>query len=316
MEYNRKDRDIPVEKRKPINIYIMSFGGELYPAYALISTILASKTPVNTINMGVAMSAGLLILLAGHKRYAMKYITAMKKIMLGALLLWGCVCAGAQTFEVGNVKYSILSAEEMTAQIESTPRWTSDDIWIPDEVQYQGQNYTVVKAGPSSFIYSESRNIRLPGGLKEIAKGAFWWCRAMRSIDLPWSLEVIGETAFEGCTLESINIPGSVRTIGKRAFANCPVLASVQFNGGVESIGENAFSGCAELEELIVPKSVKFIDKNAFAYCGNLAVVCTENSFVHKYCMQNEIKYRTLPAGVMLPNGEDEVDEAEDGLDE
>jgi ATP-dependent Clp protease protease subunit len=77
LEYNRKDRDIPVEKRKPINIYIMSFGGELYPAYALISTILASKTPVNTINMGVAMSAGLLILLAGHKRYAMKYSTAM-----------------------------------------------------------------------------------------------------------------------------------------------------------------------------------------------------------------------------------------------
>lgn len=77
MEYNRKDRNIPVEKRKPINIYIMSFGGELYPAYALISTILASKTPVNTINMGVAMSAGLLILLAGHKRYAMKYSTAM-----------------------------------------------------------------------------------------------------------------------------------------------------------------------------------------------------------------------------------------------
>ena len=196
----------------------------------------------------------------------MKYITAMKKIMLGALLLWGCVCAGAQTFEVGNVKYSILSAEEMTAQIESTPRWTSDDIWIPDEVQYQGQNYTVVKAGPSSFIYSESRNIRLPGGLKEIAKGAFWWCRAMRSIDLPWSLEVIGETAFEGCTLESINIPGSVRTIGKRAFANCPVLASVQFNGGVESIGEEAFAECGKLTGITVPWTVQEIGPRAFPY--------------------------------------------------
>ena len=29
MEYNRKDKDIPVEKRKPINIYIMSYGGDL-----------------------------------------------------------------------------------------------------------------------------------------------------------------------------------------------------------------------------------------------------------------------------------------------
>lgn len=77
MEYNRKDKDIPVEQRKPINIYVMSYGGDLYQAYALISTMLASKTPIRTINMGVAMSAGLLILLAGHERYAMKYSTAM-----------------------------------------------------------------------------------------------------------------------------------------------------------------------------------------------------------------------------------------------
>lgn len=77
LDYNRKDRDIPVEQRKPIRIYVMSYGGDLYQAYAFVSTILASKTPVWTINMGVAMSAGLLILLAGHKRYAMKYSTAM-----------------------------------------------------------------------------------------------------------------------------------------------------------------------------------------------------------------------------------------------
>jgi len=77
LEYNRQDKDIPTDKRKPINIYVMSYGGDLYQAYALISTMLASKTPIRTINMGVAMSAGLLILLAGHERYAMKYSTAM-----------------------------------------------------------------------------------------------------------------------------------------------------------------------------------------------------------------------------------------------
>ena len=77
MEYNRKDKDIPAEKRKPINIYVMSYGGDLYQAYACISTMLASKTPIRTINMGVAMSAGILLLLAGHERYAMKYSTAM-----------------------------------------------------------------------------------------------------------------------------------------------------------------------------------------------------------------------------------------------
>lgn len=77
LDYNRKDSGTPAEKRKPITIYVMSYGGDLYQAYALISTILSSTTPIYTVNMGVAMSAGLLILLAGHKRFAMKYSTAM-----------------------------------------------------------------------------------------------------------------------------------------------------------------------------------------------------------------------------------------------
>lgn len=55
----------------------MTFGGDLYQTWALISTILASKTPITTVNMGVAMSCGFLILLAGHKRYALRHSTAM-----------------------------------------------------------------------------------------------------------------------------------------------------------------------------------------------------------------------------------------------
>lgn len=77
MEYNRQDKEKPIEEIAPIIIYIQSYGGDLYQAYTLISTILASRVPVYTVNMGVAMSAGFLILLAGHKRYAMKYSTAM-----------------------------------------------------------------------------------------------------------------------------------------------------------------------------------------------------------------------------------------------
>lgn len=77
MEYNRQDKNKPIEEIKPVIIYIQSYGGDLYQAYTLISTILASRTPIYTVNMGIAMSAGFLILLAGHKRYAMKYSTAM-----------------------------------------------------------------------------------------------------------------------------------------------------------------------------------------------------------------------------------------------
>ena len=195
----------------------------------------------------------------------------MKKLLI-LLLILSVQCSmfnelRAQTFEVGNVRYSILSAGEMTAQIEKALSGSStDDIWIPDEVQYQGQNYTVVKAGPSSFSYCYSHNIRLPGGLKEIARGAFWACWGLHSIDLPWSLEVIGETAFYNCALESINIPGSVRSIGSRAFADCTILASVELNGGTESIGSGVFAGCNKLRSITVPWTVKEIGAGAFPY--------------------------------------------------
>ena len=55
---------------KPIRIFIHSYGGDINQANFLCDLIEASRTPVITIAMGVAMSAGFLILLSGHKRYA------------------------------------------------------------------------------------------------------------------------------------------------------------------------------------------------------------------------------------------------------
>lgn len=71
LKWNREDANIPIEERKPIKILIFSPGGELYPTLGLIDTMLLSKTPIYTYNMGMAMSGGLLLLLAGSKRYAL-----------------------------------------------------------------------------------------------------------------------------------------------------------------------------------------------------------------------------------------------------
>lgn len=77
MEINRADKGITPESRKPIWIYVYSYGGELDAAYSFIATMESSITPVYTVNMGVAMSAGLLILLGGQKRYCMKRSRAL-----------------------------------------------------------------------------------------------------------------------------------------------------------------------------------------------------------------------------------------------
>ena len=63
--------------RKPIEIYINSFGGSVYDMWALIDIIVNSKTPIHTYCTGYAMSAGFLIFLAGHKRFVTKHATLM-----------------------------------------------------------------------------------------------------------------------------------------------------------------------------------------------------------------------------------------------
>jgi len=69
VRWNLEDTGIPPEKRKPIRLFVMSFGGDMYYMWMLIDAILASDTPVYTINIGVAHSAAALIFMSGDMRY-------------------------------------------------------------------------------------------------------------------------------------------------------------------------------------------------------------------------------------------------------
>jgi len=74
---NIADKDIPVEERIPIKILIDCPGGLLSETMSVASAMVQSKTPIITINMADAYSGGAILLMAGHKRYAMPYSKAM-----------------------------------------------------------------------------------------------------------------------------------------------------------------------------------------------------------------------------------------------
>ena len=69
IRWNKEDKNIPIEERKPIKIFINSDGGCLNSVMNFINAIKLSKTPVITIGMGKTYSAGGLLLMAGHKGY-------------------------------------------------------------------------------------------------------------------------------------------------------------------------------------------------------------------------------------------------------
>lgn len=75
LKYNRDDKGLAYEARKPILLYVNTNGGSVPDGYALIDAITTSKTPVYTINQGYCYSMGFLIFISGHQRYSMPNAT-------------------------------------------------------------------------------------------------------------------------------------------------------------------------------------------------------------------------------------------------
>lgn len=71
LRWNMEDRGIDPKERKPIHIYIMSYGGDLNYMWSTIDMIQTSETPIYTVNVGQADSAAALIFMSGHKRFMM-----------------------------------------------------------------------------------------------------------------------------------------------------------------------------------------------------------------------------------------------------
>ena len=70
-QMNVEEKDIPEDELRSITLLLFSYGGSLDQAQALCDIIETSRIPIITVCMGIAMSAGFLIFLAGRRRYAM-----------------------------------------------------------------------------------------------------------------------------------------------------------------------------------------------------------------------------------------------------
>lgn len=116
----------------------------------------------------------------------------------------------------------------------------------------------------------------------------------LTQIVLPKNLQVIGQSAFEGCALlESLTLPSTVTTIKERAFADChsikgniviPAVCSklcaeafkdcyaidkvVINSNGLNTIEESVFENCRTLDDVILPAGINRIGSNSFAETG------------------------------------------------
>ena len=137
---------------------------------------------------------------------------------------------------------------------------------------------------PDMMFYSsfsgakELASVKLPEGLTSLGYLTFQDCKALKTIELPSSLETFDVTTvaangtvldneggtFKGSGLESIVIPASVKRLPKDIFSGCTELTSVALPEGLEEIDYNAFYGCRAIESLVLPAKVNLVGKSIF----------------------------------------------------
>ncbi len=127
----------------------------------------------------------------------------------------------------------------------------------------------------------------LPADVKTIGENSFYNCSGLKSItyhgssnskknalDLPDTVEIIGRSAFKGCSsLEGkVTLPSALHEIYATAFEGCSSLKSITLSDKTLKIGEcypvlldtraftgATFRGCENLESLIIPEGVEKI---------------------------------------------------------
>lgn len=130
------------QSQDPIQIIVGSYGGEVYPAFSIIDTIKAMKSPVETIGLGMVMSAGLLIFMTGSTR----------KISSNASILshrfWGGLIGSQAELAAGRVEHDRLHQRIIDVYKEHTRLKTNEevlntllketDVWLtaPQAIEY------------------------------------------------------------------------------------------------------------------------------------------------------------------------------------
>jgi len=138
---------------------------------------------------------------------------------------------------------------------------------------------------PEVFLYEggeiaweqriEITRVRIGPQVEEIPFGTFQGCTNLTEVQFDeGALQVIGESAFAGCTaLRGVTIPSSVTELGTNAFYYCRNLTELHLNDGLRTIGDGAFNHCGQLRSVTIPSSATKLGAYLFWSCHNLVNV-------------------------------------------
>ena len=190
------------------------------------------------------------------------------------------------TLAVSSVTFP-LSASSAASQM--TAAAADEEITLDPDMTYQNcGDHIEITAYNHIITYAESHSERahlvIPETIEglpvtKIAPGAFKGLYYLSSVELPMTMEEIGDSAFEGCFwLGGIHFSPMLRRIGKRAFSGCLGPGTLVLPDTVEEIGEEAFADCSTIHYVVLPDSLRTIRRGTFAGDDCMFSICLPSS--------------------------------------
>lgn len=115
--------------------------------------------------------------------------------------------------------------------------------------------------------------------IERIGDMAFYNCKGLTEIEIPWSVVEIKESAFEKCeNLEKVSFPdglglndavmqSTLNKVGVKAFKDCTKLTKIEFPNTLTAINGSAFNNCVSIKNIVIPKNVLTLGAGAFDGC-------------------------------------------------
>ena len=186
------------------------------------------------------------------------------------VVVWGWTDS-QQNIEItwGNLRFAIDKGKKQAAILGLSSEDKGDEvdeIEIPSNVTYEGEEYAVIRVADKAFKGCSSLdtvNFDATSRLTELGAGVFADCQALQNITIPNAVTSIKNDSFNNCNnLTSIVIPKAVIEIGDNAFKNCSKLSSLIISANVTFVGDAAFEGCNAITDITMPTiAIEYISK-------------------------------------------------------
>lgn len=157
----------------------------------------------------------------------------------------------------------------------------------------------VIGIGTETFAYAAIERVELPQSLEYIGEKAFMDCKGLKSIEIPKNVKVIDSCAFENSAIEEITLNEGLEYIGASAFEKTVNLRHILIPDSVEDIGELAFRESG-IEEITLPSKLSTVRTSLFNFCLNLKTAYLSEGIVR---LESDVFYgcRNLES-VYLPS--------------